>query len=202
MDPRLESAVRRARHGDPRAFRLLAEHLGPELTRYLTLFLGGDTHAANDVVQETLVAAWDALPELRGLTHLRRWCYRVARCKAISWLRKQRPPGTSVNSLDAPDAKGTRRVEPAARDGLPAELDGLDRELHRAIRSLPPRYAGPIHLHYVQGCSTQETAELLGLTRATVKMRLHRARALLRRALAPYADAPRPPTSSERRTPP
>ncbi len=199
MDPRLDEAVRRARFGDPRAFRTVAEHLGPDLVRYLTLFLGGDSHAANDVVQDTLVAAWDELPELHDVAHLRRWCYRVARCKAISWIRRRSPPGAAFNSLEAAKARGFD-PEPTARDGPAPDLDGVDRAIQRAIRRLPPQYAGPVHLHYVQGCSTRETAELLGITRNTVKMRLHRARALLRRVLAPRGAPPSP--SSQRRSRP
>lgn len=184
MDPRLEESIRRARSGDPRAFRRLADRLGPELIRFLTCYLNGDVHAAHDVAQDVLVQAWHALEGIEDTRHLRRWCFRVARCRAITWMRKRAPPGTIVESLDLvrenetyPDLEMPARPEP-----LPPEA-GLEGSLRRAIRRLPADYAAPLTLHYVQGCSTRETAELLGLKRTTVKMRLHRARAFLKREI-------------------
>jgi len=163
------------------------------LIRFLTYFLSGDCHAAHDVVQDTLIAAWDILPEIRDLSHLRRWCYRVARCKAITWIRRRSPPGRKLRSLDAPRPDGLRYEHPAPELRRLPEVIVEDCPLGRALSTLPSRYAVPIHLHYVRGCTTRETADLLGLKRTTVKMRLHRARALLRRAMeAEKRDAPVP----------
>lgn len=184
MDPRYEEAVRSARAGDPRAFRTVAEHLGPELVRFLTYFLHGDVHAANDVAQDTLIRAWGQLDTIQDARHLRRWCYRVARCKAVSWLRRRVPPGRHMESIDfVRDDGGGAPELPGPPTPPPRECDDLVSALRRAITRLPMNYAGPVHLHYVQGCSTRETADLLGLKRTTVKMRLYRARAFLRREI-------------------
>jgi RNA polymerase sigma-70 factor (ECF subfamily) len=154
------------------------------MIRYLTCFLHGDVHAAHDVAQDVLVQAWHALESIEGAAHLRRWCYRVARCRAITWIRKRGPPGRPMESLDVlrdddthPDPEATEQAPPSHPESR------LTRSLRRAMRRLPADYAAPLTLHYVQGCTTRETAELLGLNRTTVKMRLHRARALLRREL-------------------
>ena len=184
MDPRFEEALRRARSGDPRAFRRLADHLGPELIRYLTSFLHGDVHAAHDVAQDVLVQAWHALESIEDAGHLRRWCFRVARCRAITWIRRRGPPGRPMESLDVVRDDDTRRDLPATEHPAPCRPEaGLEGSLRRALRLLPAGYAAPLTLHYVQGCTTRETAELLGLNRTTVKMRLHRARAFLRREI-------------------
>lgn len=187
MAPRFKEAFRRARTGDPRAFRTLADHLGPELVRFLTTFLGGDVHAAHDVTQDVLVQAWDNIQAIKNVGHLRRWCYRVARCKAVSWLRRRRPPGRTVEPLHAEEvAEATRRGGRghAPRPPEPhGDEDDLTIALRRALLRLPANYAGPVHLHYVQGFSTREAAVLLGLKRQTFKMRLHRARAFLRREI-------------------
>ncbi len=181
MDPRLDDAVRRARAGDPRAFRQVAERMAPDLVRYLTFYLGGDFHAAHDVAQDVLIGAWDALSGITDATHLRRWCYRVGRCRAVSWLRRRGPRGLRPESLDAVQDDVRSPLAPAATPR--PEPDQVERALQKALRTLPPTYAGPIHLHYVRGLSTRETAELLGLTQSTVKMRLHRARTMLRREI-------------------
>lgn len=187
MDPRFTEAFRRARTGDPRAFRTIADHLGPELVRFLTSFLGGDVHAAHDVSQDVLVQAWDNVQGLESVQHLRRWCYRVARCRAVSWLRRRRPPGRVVEPLYAEEVaestpRGGRGHTPPVHEPQGGD-DDLTVALRRALLQLPANYAGPVHLHYVQGFTTREAAALLGVRRQTVKMRLHRARAFLRREI-------------------
>ncbi len=203
MDPRLEDAVRRARAGDPRAFRTLAEHLGPDLVRFVSFYLHGDVHAAHDVAQDTLVRAWDALAGIEDAAHLRRWCYKVARCKAVSWLRRRGPPGLArIEALEAsgaPPARGLRDHDPPP-DATEGET--LRELVRRAVGRLPPQYAGAVHLHYVQGCTTRETADLLGLTRGGVKMRLLRARAFLRREIHRHMAEPPVRTVPPRRRSP
>lgn len=201
MDPRLEEAVRRARSGDPRAFRRLADHLGPEIIRFLTTFLHGDVHAAHDVAQDVLVQAWHSLDTIEEPAHLRRWCYRVARCRAITWLRRRAPPGHTLESLDLvreddtyPDPEAAELLPPRPRE---TRMGG---SLRRALQRLPAGYAAAVTLHYVQGCTTRETAELLGLNRPAVKMRLHRARAFLRRELQRDAEMWRFHKSPSRRS--
>lgn len=195
MDPRLNESVRRARSGDPRAFRTLADILGPELIRFLTLLLNGDDHAAHDVAQEVFLCAWDGREQFESGEHLRRWSFRVARCRAVSWLRARRPPGRQVESLDIVGESGRRRGDVYAVDPSPGR-DSAEHAVATALRRLPPRYAGAVHLYYVQGYSTQEAADLLGLKRSALKMRLLRARTYLRRqlhrhpALAPRSSDP------------
>ena len=186
MDPRLDESVRRARAGDPRAFRTLADILGPDLIRFLTILLNGDDHAAHDVAQEVFLCAWDARERFQSGEHFRRWSYRVARCRAVSWIRARRPPGRTVESLDQEGAEGQRRADVYTQDPV-GDRDGAHHALHAALRRLPPLYAGPVHLFYVQGFGTHEAAALLGLTPSALKMRLHRARALLRRDMHHHA---------------
>ena len=202
MDPRLDESVRRARTGDPRAFRTVADILGPDLIRFLTLYLGGDHHAAHDVAQEVFLSAWDSLEDIRDGRHLRRWCYRVARCKAVDWIRQRRPRGRRVESLDVLGHEDRRRGDLYSVDALPPHQDGMRRALRAAMRQLPTNYAGAVHLYYLQGCSTQETADLLGLNCGAVKMRLLRARALLRDAIDDANARAVPPPHRQRRSHP
>lgn len=183
MDPRYEEAVRRARQGDPRAYRTIVETLGPGLVRFLTSFLRGDEHAAHDVAQDVLLEAWDNLGSMTDACHLRRWCYCVARCKAVTWIRQHTAPGRAMESIDVVRPDGRRPYEPAVPPASPRPLEDLTSILRDALARLPVNYAGPVHLHYVQGYSTDEIAELLGIRQSAVKMRLHRARKFLRREI-------------------
>jgi len=191
VDPGIEQAVERARRGDASAFDAIVLEYGTPLVRFLCGVLGGDVHAAHDVAQEAFLAAWRALPQLRDPRLLRSWIYRVAYHRAISWLRRRGPQGSPFRYLEADDLPEERAIDVAA----PAPENGSEGpvtpRLRAALAALPPTYAAAVTLYYFQGLGTSEAAEALGVTRSTVKMRLHRARVVLRRTLLPGADAPR-----------
>lgn len=185
-EPTLGALVRCARDGDPLAFRSVAEQLGPELVRYVMRFTGQTRDFANDVVQDALVAAWCNLDGIRDDDHIRPWLYRVARFKAVDRLRKRGPGGTPMGSLDIGLAIEVEPSAPRATD--PADAGhgaraAVRQAVDRALAALPPRYVGPVRLHYLHGMPIGETARLLGLPKPTVKMRLHRARRRLERHL-------------------
>jgi RNA polymerase sigma-70 factor (ECF subfamily) len=177
--------------------------IGPGLVRFLTLFLRGDAHAAHDVAQEVFVRAWGQRAAFESAAHLRRWAFRVARCKAISWIRQRSTRGRTVFPLEGAggtsgvaDGADRRTGRAWATAGLPPEESDALGALRRAIRRLPDTWSGPVHLHYLQGYSTRQTAELLGISRESVKMRLHRARRFLIREISretgepPHAESP------------
>ena len=184
--------VERARRGDVAAFEIVIAAFTTPLVRFLTSRLGGDFHAANDVAQEAFVAAWRSLPSLHDPGHLRAWLFRTAWHQALSWMRRRTPGGIPVHcfgSFGDPDGPPVDlpSPEPAVRR-WPLEDGWVTTEearphLHALLSGLPPHYAAPITLHYLQGLTTGETARALNLTKTTVKMRLHRARCLMRRRL-------------------
>jgi len=179
-DPALAAAVARARRGDPQAFDTIAALLAPPLTRYATVILGGDGAAADDVVQDALVAGWLALPTLRAPHRLRGWMFSVTHRKAMSWLRYRgiRRSDPLIDDADADDGPHA----PAPPPPRSAE-DEARADLYRALGSIPVRYVGPLTLCYLEGLGLRETARVLALAPNTLKMRLHRGRALLRRRL-------------------
>ena len=183
MDPRQEVVFQSARAGDPRAFRSLIDHLGPPLVRFVTYLLRGDGDAAHDVVQDVFVRAWQALPTVESADHLRNWCYRVARCKSASMARRQGSRRRLLEHLATlGDAVEVARSE-GAHAPAPPEAGPPYEELRAAMHRLPRVYLAPIQLHYLQGLDTVATAQLLGLTVTTTKMRLRRGRQHLKRFL-------------------
>lgn len=219
-EPALAAAVARARRGDPHAFDTIAAILAPPLTRYATVILGGDGAAADDVVQDALVAGWLALPTLRAPHRLRGWMFSVTHRKAMSWLRYRgiRRSDPLIDDADADDGPHA----PAPPPPRSAE-DEARADLYRALGSIPVRYVGPLTLCYLEGLGLRETARVLALAPNTLKMRLHRGRALLRRRLTrlegwrlhrrrdaasgrapadpPGPPLPRPPEDAPRRSP-
>lgn len=175
----LDALVACAQAGDMRAFREVTETLGPPLERFVTRYLRGDADTASDVVQDTFIAAWRKLHTIQDGSHLRPWLYRVARYKAISWLRRRGPRGVTMDSVEVSLELGHEVADRRGSLAGRACASSFER-LREAIARLPPLYAGAIRLHYLHGHDTRTTAELLGVPRTTVKMRLHRGRKKLR----------------------
>lgn len=175
------------RAGDPGAVRWLVDTYGDRLYS-LALRLLGDPDEAQDVVQETFIRALDRLDQFREEARFGTWLYRIAYNQALMALRRRRPH----LRLDDP-------VETEEGDVLPRELEdwsqlpedrllaGEMRErLEAAIQELSPALRSVFLLRDVHGFSTQETAEVLGISPGAVKVRLHRARMRLRERLSEY----------------
>jgi RNA polymerase sigma-70 factor (ECF subfamily) len=205
VDPSLLDNVDRARRGDADAFAAIVREFEAPLVRFTSAILGGDVHAANDVVQDVFVAAWRTLPDLDEPGHLAAWLYRVAFRRAVSHRRRRGPRGVRPLDLDAQRPDGSSPADRCvAREATPADACASGEvlpHLRALLGRMPPRYAAPLTLHHLEGLGLRETARLLGLAVPTVKMRLFRARRLLRsRLLArepwplrhPPANAPSP----------
>ncbi|WP_240670168.1 sigma-70 family RNA polymerase sigma factor [Actinoplanes solisilvae] len=159
-----------------RMSRLHAEHSRP-LLNFLIGLTGGERHAAEDLLQETMIRAWrhlDSVPE--ESENARRWLFTVARRVAIDAvrMRKARPAETSVLDLS--------RI-PAA-DDTPDTVLAID-ALRRAVGSLSQAHRRILSELYFEGHSTRETATLLGVPVGTVKSRAHYALQTLRDAVVP-----------------
>ncbi len=171
MDAELAQYLEQARQGDMEAFAYVVAAYQPMVNGVLARYL--PAHARDDATQETFVAAWRGLRELRQIQAFAGWLAMVARSQALRALR-------------APKAD-LLVDEPAARD----EYDGLERaevvrEIRRTIAGLGAAHRRVIERHYLEGRKLEEIAAQLGLPLGTVKRRLHEARQKLRRSLAGF----------------
>lgn len=125
----------------------------------------GDRHEAEDAVQETFLRYLEKRPELRDSEHEKAWLLKVTanRCKSVLRARQRHPAVELLDVYPAPDETG--------------------RELLEAVMSLPANQRAAVHLHYYEGCSTSEIADILGQRPGTVRSHLSRARETLRRWL-------------------
>src|SRR6266542_5366716 len=140
---------------------------------------------AEDVVQEALLRAYLGLSRLRDPDRFGSWL-----CGIAVNLAKMRLRGRAVQS----------RLVVAG--GLAAETGDLEerevlRLVQEAVQLLPPGQRDVVLMHYIDDLSCEEIARLLDTTPGAVRVRLHRARAQLRRELAPLAPAPIPSTRKE-----
>jgi RNA polymerase sigma-70 factor (ECF subfamily) len=160
---------------------------------HLARRLLGNAADAEDVTQEVFVKVVGKLPTFRGEAAFPTWLYRVAVNAALAYRRQRarREGGRVPNPLEDFGADG-KHLAPVRRWALGPEQQALDRETHEliegAIAGLPAIYRDVYVLADVEELPNAEVAEILGLSVAAVKSRLHRARLLMRKALAPYFE--------------
>jgi len=143
----------------------------PRLRRFAR-YLARDADHADDLVQETLIRALRALPQLDPGGNLRAWLFTILQnVLRGEWRRRRRSPVR--HDIDADDAP-----EPAQNGGQ-FESAALA-ELAVAIRRLPPRFREVLMLCGVEGFDYEEAASVLGVPVGTIRSRLSRARALLK----------------------
>jgi RNA polymerase sigma-70 factor (TIGR02960 family) len=202
-----ERLLTRATEGDEDAFRELVDPHRRELQVHCYRLLGS-TQDAEDVLQDTLLAAWHGLGRFEERASLRSWLYRIATNRCLNTLRDaaRRPP-----RLDLPFATAPTRVgEPAWLAPYPdALLEGVidaapgpdaryetketvELAFIAALQHLPPRQRAALVFRDVLGFRAGEVAEMLDSSVDAVKSALKRARATLAQAHPP-TDRDRPP---------
>ncbi len=176
--------VERLQHRDPSAFDEFLELLGPRLLNF-GMRMCQDREDARDVLQETMLKTFESVGDLRHPDAFRTWLYRIAANACLMKRRHSRFLKEEVSLEEVlPDPEQIKGGP--AWGGLPdqALLDGeLKKQVREAIYSLPPLYRSVLVLRDMEGLDTDEVAQVLGLNKDVVKMRLHRARAKVRQAL-------------------
>jgi len=171
--------IARAQAGDVGAFERLSGAYADRLFMLLLRVLG-DRGEAEDVAQEVMLRAWQGIARFRGQSSYFTWLYRIAVNEANRVLAKRarRPASVTIG------ADELQLPESAAQDpSRQAENSELRRSLGQALAELPPALRTAIVLRDVEGLSTQEAAEIAGVSQAAFKSRLHQARLRVRAAI-------------------
>jgi RNA polymerase sigma-70 factor, ECF subfamily len=173
---------------DREEFARLVETFSNRIYR-VALKIVNDAQDAEDVLQETFIKAYRALPTFEGRSSLATWLYRIAVNEALMLVRRRK---VNVISLDEEIASGEEEKEPVEIANwccLP-ESDLLSAEsrqfLDQAMKELSPALRAVFVLRDIEGLSVKETADALELSEAAVKTRLLRARLKLREVLSVY----------------
>jgi RNA polymerase sigma-70 factor (ECF subfamily) len=211
-----ERALARARAGDENAFRELTDPFRRELQLHAYRIIGS-AQDAEDLLQETLLAAWRGLERFEGRASVRAWLYRIATNRSLDALRanRRRPEGV-LRMTGVPEP--TRRTEPiwlepypdALLEGVPDDAPGPEAryEVREAValafivglQNLPPQQRAVLVLRDVLGFRAGEVAEMLDTSAASVNSLLLRARAAFESRLpaAGRERAPLPDSKPER----
>ena len=174
--------------GDREAFARLVDETSGHIYR-VALQILGDDQDAEDVLQETYIKAFRALPEFEGRSSLTTWLYRIAVNEALMLVRKRKPQTISVEEGHADDDAESEGMEIVDWCCLPeGELLSSEarRFLDQAIQNLPDPLRVVFVMRDLEGLSIQETSEALGLSESNVKIRLLRARLRLRQEVSVY----------------
>jgi RNA polymerase sigma-70 factor (ECF subfamily) len=178
--------VQRARRKDRAAIKLIIQRHNRRLYR-LARGIVRDDSEAEDILQEAYVRAFNGLDAFRGESQFGTWLARIVINEALGCLRRRRPT-IDISLLAENPALNAQIIPfPHANSELDPETTMAQRELRalleRAIDKLPETFRGVLVARLVEGMSIDETAELFGILPQTVKTRLHRARALLKREM-------------------
>ena len=147
-----------------------------------------DESDAEDVAQESFLKAFRKLAGFRGQAKFSTWLISITLNEARSRLR--RTATVRMESLDESPEEGAHISPALLRDWREVPSEALERQEVRqmvqdAIANLSPLYREVLLLRDVEECSIEETATALSITSGTVKVRLHRARMMMQKELAP-----------------
>jgi RNA polymerase sigma-70 factor, ECF subfamily len=205
-----EGAVLEAlRRGDEATFARLVDDLSPALMR-LALAHVSSRAVAEEVVQETWLGVVKGIDRFEGRSSLRTWIFQILlntarsrgerekRTLPFAYFRRRADEGPDRPAVD-PDRFQSRRGERPGWWARPPgewqapdaalESDATRRVLLAAVAGLPPRQRDVITLRDIQGFSSSEVCNALGLTETNQRVLLHRARSRVRAALEEHFDA-------------
>jgi RNA polymerase sigma-70 factor (TIGR02960 family) len=212
------TVLARARAGDGEAFRELTDPYRRELQLHCYRILGS-VQDAEDMLQETLLAAWRGLGRFEERASMRSWLYKIATNRCLNALRDtgRRPAAAAKAQWSAPPPEPTRRTEPlwlqpypdVLLDDLPDAAPGPEARYETrealalafvaGLQRLPPRQRAVLVLRDVLGYPAAEAADMLGVSEVSVNSALQRARAALASQLPGGRDAAPAPRSARER---
>ncbi|HEY79845.1 MAG TPA: sigma-70 family RNA polymerase sigma factor [Anaerolineae bacterium] len=182
------SLVEALKRGDPEACACMVKQYAPRVYAVAIRMLN-DPDDAEEVLQETFISACKNIQKFEERSALGTWLHRIATNAALMHLRKRKHREVS---LDEP-------IEVQAGDDIYREIQdwtlapddhAMNSEvrdvLEKAISELPETLRTVFILREIEGYSTEETAQILGISISAAKVRLHRARLRLRQILTPY----------------
>lgn len=147
-----------------------------------SLLVCGNAPDAEDAMQDALLQTYKSARRIRKPDAFRTWLYRTVKNSCLMSRRTAAHQPSHLASLDEEGAADVASTAPNPEEQTAAA--GERRRFQDAFKSLPRPFRLVAFLRDVEGLSTREVAEVVGISEDNVKQRLHRARALLRTALA------------------
>ncbi len=181
-------SIEALRNGDRAEFARLVDAYSAPIY-HLGLRMLGNEQDAEDVLQNTFLSALTHLPTFEGRSSVLTWLYRIAVNEALMTLRRGKPE-VNIDDTDSSDENENIHPTQFVDWGALPEDELLSTEgkqaLDHAIQNLPENLQTVFLLRDIQDLSIKDTADALNLTESNVKVRLLRARLMLREQLSYY----------------
>ena len=189
MNPEEKSLIQALHRGDRYACNDLVERYSSRIYS-VALKLTGHPTEAEEVLQETFINACRGAENFEGRSSLGTWLYRIATNNGLMRLRRREAPTVPLDT--PPDSEEEREFWPRQLHDWNWEpesvalTDELRQAMDEAVATLPDPLRTVFVLRDLEGFSTKEAAEILDISPSNLKVRLHRARLMLRERLAAY----------------
>ncbi len=182
-----ESTIELAKTGDKNSLSEIVNTYSPNIYS-LSLKFMRNKHDAEDVLQETFLKMLNSISKFEGRSTLYSWLYRIATNTALEKLRKKYPEQFEIelDTVDYHEHSGRKSFELPYFDEKDLQNSDLKIELNSAIKKLNAKLRIVFILRDIEGNSVKETAKILNLSEANVKVRLMRARMFLKENLEDY----------------
>jgi RNA polymerase sigma-70 factor (ECF subfamily) len=175
--------VRLAQEGSPAAFEELVTKYQSKVYS-MALSFTRNREAADDLAQEVFLKAYLALPRFHGRSEFGTWLYRISINHIKDYLRKKgRAKEVSLEDVHEVSFSDKEKTEKAEQEREAENRRHLVREF---VQGLPEKYRVIVTLRDIQGLAYEQISQVLHLSPGTVDSRLHRARRMLRKKLAPH----------------
>ena len=187
-----QQLVERAQSGDKRAFGLLVDKYQRKLGRLLSRLIR-DPAEVEDVVQESFIKAYRALPSFRGDSAFYTWLYRIGINTAKNYLVAMGRRPQATGDIEIEDAENFEDGnELRTMDTPETELLGKEiaQTVNDTVAGLPEELRTAITLREIEGLSYEEIATMMDCPIGTVRSRIFRARETIAQKLRPLLDTP------------
>lgn len=184
--------VLRAQRGDKRAFGLLVDKYQRKLARLLSRMIR-DQSEIEDVVQESFIKAYRALPNFRGDSAFYTWLYRIGINTAKNYLVSlgRRPTvSTDIEIEDAENFEDGDELRTLETPESSMMTKQIAKTVNDTVEGLPEELRTAITLREIEGLSYEEIALIMGCPIGTVRSRIFRARETIALKLRPLLDTP------------
>lgn len=176
-----ECLVSKIIEGKINLFEVITKRYNQQLFRIIRGYLS-DENDVKDVLQSAYLKAYEGLSSFRGEAQFSTWLIRITINEALKKVR-QKKNAVDYNSVTIrQNTDLTGKADKATPETNVIKSD-MNKHLEEAIDALPPKYRSVLIMRELEQMSTRETAESLNITRTNVKVRLHRAKKLLRNEL-------------------
>lgn len=174
----------KAASGDEKAFEALVKKHERLVSTCVFSVVGNNPEDIMDISQEVFLKVYRNLSSFKGESEFSTWLYRIAKNCALDYVRKRKLPSLSLDTsgdegerIDVPDSRSVTNPEKSALDNEKKEI------LNRSILKLSPEHREVIVLRHINGYTYEQIALALSVEVGTVKSRISRARAALKKIL-------------------